>query len=795
MSEEIVNTIEFQYKFQLRGAILCVAFQVFALAFLYLMSWNYELIKTTLTPMFWAVLFSISLHGPKASMVHYLCKYDDRLKDTIQPKVKHFKKHNSLFWWLPTFIITILYRICYFWQPIFFDVKHHARRYSKTNFFVENESENEYMPSPSKSYTQQLFSENENEKQNSKDSSSLTSFTYNATSEDADDESEISELSSAGDHNQFENKSNKKEKSKVNKFRQSISLIEKKGEKVIVGGGKKVYSISKWLTSPLGLFCSLFVVLCAMLLKSDVVDQLGLYTIFSNLFIFLVIIMIIAAIFVLIPAWGKATYNTFVVVFLILTLIGASTLISGVLLFKIADETTRFVALVNQVVDNSEVFKNLHMDEYLNASSAKLLESLQIHLGPEMDEETFKKILANDHVNWTETFATIFAGDKGENDTNSTLSIQATINETCSNNTDITIDQEGDDNGLMAELSKLTSGDFDVIKFSKKLAKSIFGEHEWVKAVINLDFQKYMEKAQEWGLDLPFINKIFIYAKQFTTVISANLFGIIGLLLSFSSWIISLGLDFMVFLACLFYLLVESDAVFATIKEIASVVPSDLNTIESAATPLVRDSSVDSTFETLFSPNPVRQGDRNPHFLHSLFKSIQDIFVVTFKIFVLHALVTWCTFSMFDVDFSFATAFTSGVFSIIPYFPPWIVCIHGVIYLIYQHQVIYALIMLSMHFALLWIDPILMERIENSHPYLTGTSIVLGLTQFGLNGAIIGPLLICITAWSLKVIAFYCRNFTTFEIGKQTLDNSPNKIKGKENGINIEAEPFDVDQL
>ena len=800
MSDQIINTVDFQYKFQLRGAILAVAFQLFALSFLYLMSWNYELVKTSLTPMFWAVLMAVALHGPKSSMVKYLCKYDKRLAEAITDKVNYVKQNSSLFWWVPTFIITIIYRVLYFWKPIFFDVQYHARRYSKSNLFIglspqqmedmdlsapiNSETETD-VPSPSKS-----ISLDRNLINAAKSSSSFTSFAYNATSDDADDESasDVSDLSVDKNNENTPNKPSKPQKSlldSVGKMRSSLSMIEKKTGKVVVGGGKKVWNVAVWLKSPTGLFCSLFVALCAILLKSDVVAQLGLYTMLSNLFIFMSIGMVISAIFVLIPAWSKSTYNTFVVIFLILTLIGVSTLISGVLLFKIADETTRFVSLMNQVVDNSEVFKQLNLDLYLNAT----LEHLQLHLGPEMDRETFQKILANDHMNWTDAISTLFGGDV--NDTtlngngNGTVTIEVISDEEMSNATDVSIGMNStgeEDGGLMGELSKIFSGDIDVIRILKKSAKAIFGEHEWVNAVINLDFHKYIQKAQEWGLDLPFMQQILMYTKDFTTIIAANLSSIIGLLLSFGSWMISLGLDFMVFLACLFYLLVGSDEVFSTIKKIASIIPSD----GYVDTPLLSGlSAFDSGDFSDYLRNKDSKKDRlrkdseyNPHFLHSLFKSIQDIFVVTFEIFLCHAFVTWLTFTIFDVDFSFATAFTSGVFSIIPYFPPWIVCLHGVIYLIYQHKFINSLIMLGMHIMLLWIDPILMERIENSHPYLIGMSIVLGLTQFGLNGAIIGPLLVCFTSWSLKVIAFYCKHFATFNIDKRSTEtNTPNKQK------------------
>lgn len=122
----------------------------------------------------------------------------------------------------------------------------------------------------------------------------------------------------------------------------------------------------------------------------------------------------------------------------------------------------------------------------------------------------------------------------------------------------------------------------------------------------------------------------------------------------------------------------------------------------------------------------------------------------------------------------------------IPYFPPWIVCIHGVIYLLYRRNVLGATFIFVMHVCLLWIDPLLMERIEYAHPYLTGMSIVLGLTQFGLNGAIIGPLLVCLTTWSLEVIAFYCKQFATIDTPRKP------KKKGNSSARGGSAEPLNL---
>jgi predicted PurR-regulated permease PerM len=45
----------------------------------------------------------------------------------------------------------------------------------------------------------------------------------------------------------------------------------------------------------------------------------------------------------------------------------------------------------------------------------------------------------------------------------------------------------------------------------------------------------------------------------------------------------------------------------------------------------------------------------------------------------------------------------------------------------------------------MYVDPLIYANIKNSHPYITGLSIVMGLASFGTTGAVLGPLLVCLT--------------------------------------------------
>ena len=80
-----------------------------------------------------------------------------------------------------------------------------------------------------------------------------------------------------------------------------------------------------------------------------------------------------------------------------------------------------------------------------------------------------------------------------------------------------------------------------------------------------------------------------------------------------------------------------------------------------------------------------------------------------------------------------------------------------------------------------WLDSSIYQKITLSHPYVVGLSIVLGLTEFGLQGAILGPLLICATTAMLKMCRLYLVHFGNYEAvieqAKQHISNSESPIR------------------
>eukprot|EP01134_Creolimax_fragrantissima_P003504 CFRG3504T1 len=126
-------------------------------------------------------------------------------------------------------------------------------------------------------------------------------------------------------------------------------------------------------------------------------------------------------------------------------------------------------------------------------------------------------------------------------------------------------------------------------------------------------------------------------------------------------------------------------------------------------------------------------------------QSIQGVFVSTAKVFTYHVLFTWLTFHLYDLDFVYMSCLLSGVFAIVPFFSSWMVAVVGALQLLARGQTLSALWLWLMHYSLVWfVDPAIYGEIPASHPYVTGMSIVMGLSRWNLQGALIGPIIVCI---------------------------------------------------
>ena len=130
--------------------------------------------------------------------------------------------------------------------------------------------------------------------------------------------------------------------------------------------------------------------------------------------------------------------------------------------------------------------------------------------------------------------------------------------------------------------------------------------------------------------------------------------------------------------------------------------------------------------------------------IDSINEAVSQVFKTTFKLALFHSLFTWLSYSLFGCTFIFFPTLISAVMASVPLLPTYFDCIPGVIEMWFTTSPVKAFLLFLLHLAASWwIDPLVYSEIKSSHHYITGLSVVGGLYFFGLQGVIIGPMLVC----------------------------------------------------
>ena len=125
--------------------------------------------------------------------------------------------------------------------------------------------------------------------------------------------------------------------------------------------------------------------------------------------------------------------------------------------------------------------------------------------------------------------------------------------------------------------------------------------------------------------------------------------------------------------------------------------------------------------------------------------SVNQVFKTAFKLAIFHGLWCWCTFSMFGCHLIYLPTLLAALMAVLPLLPTYFDSLPGVLELwLVWNRPISAISLFALHFTASWfIDPMVYSEIESSHHYITGLSVVGGLYFFGIQGVLIGPMLVC----------------------------------------------------